>query len=287
MLINLKKFVSSCFQQCKRGKTFTYGIIGIAIFLVLGFVGPLIAPYSPMELAGDPFMPPGITHLLGTDNLGRDILSQLLFGTRITIFLAFGATSISLIIGILLGAIAGFYGHMADSVFSWILQITVTIPRLFLAMMLIALFGTDVWVTIAVIGFTIWPSNARLMRAQVLTLKNRPFVQASRVAGVHPFKILLTHILPNGLGGVIANSSLQMAQAILLEASLSFLGLGDVERITWGQIIYTGKMYMRTAWWTIVFPGLALVFLLISLHLIGDGIAGILNPRLKSTNPME
>ena len=265
-----------------RDKAFSIGLAGILFIVFIGVFGPAIAPYNPREFSGDPFEASGAKHWLGTDNLGRDVLSQLLCGTRLTVFLAFGATGISLMIGVVLGAVAGYFGQRVDSLLSWLFQITLTIPRLFLAMLLIALFGTDVWVTIAVIGFTIWPSNARLMRAQVLSVKNRPFVLASRVAGVSGARILISHIVPNSIGSVIANTSLQMAQAVLLEASLSFLGLGDVERITWGQIIYTGKMYMRSAWWTVVFPGLALIFLLLSLHLVGDGFARILNPRLKS-----
>lgn len=274
------------FTHMKRDKSMAVGLLGVCFVLLVGVFGPAIVPYAPQDFSGMPFMQPNMQHWLGTDNLGRDILSQLIVGTRLTILLAFGATGISLLIGILLGAIAGYYGETVDSVLSWVSQITLTIPRLFLAMLLIALFGTDMWVTILVISFTIWPSNARLMRAQVLSLKNRPFVQASKIAGVSSMKILFSHIIPNGIGAVIANTSLLMAQAILLEASLSFLGLGDVERTTWGQIIHTGKTYMRTAWWTVVFPGVALIVLLLSLHLVGDGIARILNPRLRMLRPV-
>jgi len=178
-MTNKGEFGKRLLSLYKLNKSFTIGLSGIILVLIVGLLGNIIAPYDPREFIGKPFEAPCLKHLLGTDNLGRDILSQLLCGTRLTIFLAFGATGISLAIGVILGAIAGYYGQHVDSFLSWFFQITLTIPRLFLAMLLIALFGTDIWVTIVVIGCTIWPSNARLMRAQVLSIKNRPFVQAS------------------------------------------------------------------------------------------------------------
>lgn len=249
------------------------GISVLAVLVIIAAFAPLISPFNPEALVGKSLQPPSWTHLFGTDQLGRDVLSQVVSGAGVTLLLAFGATLVSMAIGVILGGIAGYYGGVTDDLLSRFFEVVLTIPRLFLVILLVAFYGGSVWMTILVIGITIWPVNARLMRAQVLSVKSRVFVQAARVAGLSGRQILVRHVLPNGIAPVIANASLQMAQAVLLEVGLSFLGLGDPTVITWGTILRSGQSYMRSAWWLILLPGLALVLLLLSLHLLGDGLS--------------
>jgi peptide/nickel transport system permease protein len=257
------------------------GLVLLALMILVAVLAPRLAPASPTAFF-DTFANPGRVYLLGTDHLGRDILSMMIWGTRISLMFAFVAAGISLVIGVGLGAIPGYYGGWIDDLFSRFFDVFIMIPRLFLIILLVALFGSNVLFAILVIGLTIWPSNAKIMRAQVLTLKERGYVHASRVAGRSSIGILLGHVIPNGLGPVIANSTLQMAYAVLTEASLSFLGLGDPNTPSWGQVLNAGQNYIQTAWWMVTFPGVALMMLLLALHLVGDGVSLVLNPRLRA-----
>lgn len=260
----------------------TGDLVGAAILsaaVVLAFVGRDVAPFDPAGLVAMPEQPPSAIHWLGTDHLGRDVLSRILAGTRYTIELAVGATSVALILGIVLGALAGYLGGVVDMIISRSVEVVLVIPRLFLVLLLVAFLGQSVWGVLLVIGFTMWPVNARLMRAQVLTVRERTFVAASEVAGSPKLKILVNHVVPNSIAPVIANSSLQMAAVVLLEAGLSFLGLGDPSQISWGRMIQEGQAGFQVAWWPVIFPGVAMVLVLLSLHLIGDALSRYLDPR--------
>lgn len=254
------------------------GLISLCVFLTLGVIGPAVAPFGAREFAGPAFAPPSRQFLLGTDNLGRDVFSQILLGTRVTLLVAFGAAGVSLLLGTALGAIAGYFGGVIDDVLSRVFEVVLTVPRLFLVLLAVAFLGTSVWITIGVIGLTIWPVTARIMRAEVLSVRERAFVTAARAGGLGELAILWRHVVPNSLTAVIANTSLQMAVAVLLEAGLSFLGLGDPNQITWGQIIHAGQSYLKAAWWLTVMPGGVIVLLLVSLHLVGDGLSEAFDP---------
>lgn len=259
----------------------TAGTVLIVIMVLTAIFAPYLSPYDPYEPSTDIFKTPSLRNLFGTDDMGRDIFSRVIWGTRVSITFAISAAVISLVIGVVLGGVSGYFGGIIDQVFSRFIEFFLMLPRLFLVILLVALFGNNLSIAVIVVAITIWPSNARLMRAQVLALKNRAYVQASIGAGANSMHVLFRHVIPNGISAVIANFTLQMAQAILLEASLSFLGLGDPNHVSWGQIIHQSQDYMRTAWWMAVFPGMVLLLLLISLNLMGDGLSIVLNPRLK------
>lgn len=277
------------FESLKKLKRFfinyskdKFGVIGL---IVLGTIAALavLAPYLPMAsptlLIYKPFMPPSLDHPMGTDTLGRDLLSRVVWGGRTSIAIGMLAALISLIVGLTLGAIAGYYGGLIDDLICRITDVFLVIPVFFLALFIVAIYGGNVFYVMAVIGLLIWPSNARIMRAQVLTVKEREFVQAAKVIGLSNFKILFHHIVPNSIQPVIANTILQSAGAMITEAGLSFLGLGDPNAITWGKMIYLGQVYITTCWWISIFPGLMLLLTAFALHLIGDAASKILSPK--------
>lgn len=260
-----------------------YILSGIAISTIYGLIAifaPYLAVYRPFQFTDAISQPPSASFPLGTDQLGGDILSQIIWGTRVTMIFAIGAAGMSLIIGVLLGSIAGYYGGIVDDLISRFIEIFLMIPRLFLIVLMVAFFGSNIKIVMLVVGLTIWPSNARIIRSQVLSLKERGFVQAAKVVGVGDFRILFKHILPNGIYPVIANSTVQMAYAIITEANLSFLGLGDPNVISWGKILYKSQDNM-SAWWMLVFPGIVIMILVFAFHLLGDGFNKILSPKLQ------
>lgn len=260
------------------------GILGLvmlgAIFLI-AIASPLLAPGDPFRMDATPFLPPGGGHVLGTDNIGHDVFALMVHGTKVSLLFAFGAAGVSLVMGMVLGGIAGYYGGIIDDVISRLSDAFLIIPRLFLIIVIVALFGSQLWMVVFVIGATLWPANARIMRAQVMSLRSRGFVQAARVAGGGDGAIIFGQIAPNSLGPVLANSVLQMAYAVLTEASLAFLGLGDPNVPSWGQILHSGQNYLSSAPWLMIFPGLALAVLLLSLHLVGTALVEALNPKLR------
>jgi peptide/nickel transport system permease protein len=260
------------------------GLLGLAILGVIfltALISPLIAPGDPFRMDAMPFLPPGSDHWLGTDNIGRDVFSLMVHGTKVSLLFAFGAAGVSLVMGMVLGGIAGYYGGIIDDVISRLSDAFLIIPRLFLIIVIVALFGSQLWMVVFIIGATLWPANARIMRAQVMSLRSRGFVQAARVAGGGDGAIIFGQIAPNSLGPVLANSVLQMAYAVLTEASLAFLGLGDPNVPSWGQILHSGQNYLSSAPWLMILPGLALAVLLLSLHLVGTALVEALNPKLR------
>jgi len=257
------------------------GTLVLAAIVVIAIFAPAIAPGDPFALRGDPFIPPSADFWLGTDNIGRDVFAMMVHGTRVSVLFAFGAAGFSLVVGVILGGLAGYYGEFVDDLISRVGDALLIIPRLFLIIMMVALFGSRLWLVVLIVGGTLWPANARVMRAQVLVQKGRGFVQAARVAGAGDGAIIFGQIMPNCIGPVLANSILQIAYAILTEASLAFLGLADPNVPSWGQIIYSGQNYLSTAPWLMLFPGIALAVLLLSVHLLGSGLIEHLNPRLR------
>lgn len=259
------------------------GLVLLAAIALVAVLAPLIAPGDPFRMDWTPFLPPGGEHLLGTDNIGRDVFALMVHGTKVSLLFAFGAAGVSLLLGMGLGGIAGYYGGIIDDVISRLSDAFLIIPRLFLIIVIVAMFGSQLWMVVFIIGATLWPANARIMRAQVLSLRGRGFVQAARVAGGGDAAIIFGQIAPNSLGPVLANSVLQMAYAVLTEASLAFLGLGDPNVPSWGQILYAGQNYLSSAPWLMIFPGLALAVLLLALHMVGNALVEALNPKLRRT----
>lgn len=250
-------------------------LILLAVLVAAAF-GPAIAPHDPYALLLSPNQSPSSAAWFGTDGLGRDVLSRLIAGTRYTVGVALGATTIAVLFGVLVGALAGYFGGWIDVVLSRITEMFLTVPSLFFAILLVAFIGTQWWVVAIVLGATMWPATARLTRAEVLALRDRAFVEAARIAGVGAPRVIVQHVLPNGIAPVIANASLQMAEAVLLTAGLSFIGIGDPSAISWGKMIQEGQATFPTTWWLILMPALALVLLLFSLHTFADSLTKLL-----------
>lgn len=259
------------------GVVLLLAVIGIAIF------APLLFSHTPWQMVQRPFLTPftmdGLP--LGTDTLGRDVASQLAYGARVSLLVGLVSTLVALLIGVPLGALAGFYGNWVDEGAMRFTEFFQTIPNFALAIVLVAIFEpTLASITIA-IAIVSWPPVARLVRAEVMSVRKREFVDAARLAGLSRPRILMTQVLPNTVSPIIVMASLMVATAILLESSLSFLGLGDPNAMSWGYMIGAARTVIRSAWWLSFFPGIAIVVTVLALNLIGEGLNDALNPHLS------
>lgn len=262
------------------------GVVGLFMLLTivsLAVLAPHLPISDPYSIEYDKFLPPSLEHPFGTDHLGRDILSRIIWGARTSIIVGIIAAGISAVIGVFLGAFAGYMSGLIDDFLSRIIDVFLMIPAFFLILVIVAVFGSNLIYVMIVIGLVIWPTNARIMRAQALSIRERLFVEAARAVGSGTFRILTRHVIPNGIQPVIANSILQMAQAIIIEAGLSFIGLGDPNIVSWGKMIYEGMPYLTTYWWVPVAPGIAIVLTVFAINLIGDALGRILTPEISRT----
>jgi len=259
----------------KFGLFITLAIILTAIF------APLISPYNPEEINTSIILiPPSFKHIMGTDALGRDCFSRLIYGARISLFVGFVAVGISTIIGILLGSISGFYGKLTDAIIMRFVDITLCFPTIFLIMTVIAFLEPSIYNIMAIIGLTSWMGIARLVRAEFLTLKTRDFVLASRIAGADDMRIIFSHILPNALSPVIVTATLGVGAAILTESALSFLGIGvQPPTPSWGNMLTEGKDNIEIAWWLSFYPGIAILITVLGFNLLGEGLRDVFDPR--------
>jgi peptide/nickel transport system permease protein len=268
-----------------RNRTAVAGLIVIVALYLVALLTPLIAPFDPTfqgNLLSERFVGPSPAHPLGTDHFARDILSRLLYGTRISLTIGFVAVGISVTIGTLLGAIAGFVGGAVDGAIMRFVDMVISFPQLVLLITVIALFEPSIFLIIAVLGLTLWPSTARIVRGEVLSLREREFVQAATALGYSKRRIILRHLIPNALAPVIVAATLGIGHTIVLEAGLSFLGLGvQPPTPSWGTMVADGRNVLLNAWWLSTFPGLAIVFTVLSFNLVGDGLRDALDPRLR------
>ena len=267
------------------------GVIGGVILLTV-LVGAVcaeyFAPHEPnrqrlMARFKPPFWAEGgsMTYPLGTDNVGRDIWSRIIHGSRISLIVGVCAVGVSMLIGVTLGLISGFWGGRVDATIMALVDIMLAFPQLILAFAMVAVLGPGIGNIILVLGITGWERYARVVRAEVLALREREFVQAARAVGVSNLKIVFGHIMPNTFSSVIVMATLQTAQAILAEAALSFLGLGTGRTYpSWGQMISLGRDYISIAWWLSTFPGLAILLTVLAINLVGDRIRDVLDPRV-------
>jgi peptide/nickel transport system permease protein len=263
-------------RRFRTEKTAVFGLAVVIFFTILALFPWLFAPYSPTSIAYGQLQSPSWAHPLGTDDIGRDVASRMVWGSRVSLLFGVMAAGLSLILGTVLGLLAGYYGGWVDQILSRFFEIILMIPAFFLLVVVVAIFGNNINFEILVVGITIWPANARVMRASVLSLKERQFVRAAVVTGASGRSIILRHILPNAIQPVIVNSSLQIGQAILFEAGMSFLGLSDPNVVTWGQLVNVGAFHLVDAWWLAFFPGIALGILILGFNLIGDGLGAVL-----------
>lgn len=261
-------------------------ISGLALVLGLFAVALLarwLAPYDPdfIDLK-QVLMPPSPAHLLGTDTLGRDVLSRIIFGARVSLLVGFVAVGIATLIGVLVGALAGYYGGVLDQILMRLVDLMLCFPTIFLILAVIAVLGPNIWNIMAVIGLTSWMGVARLVRAEFLSLREREFVVAARALGASDARLIWRHLLPNALTPVMVSATLGVAGAILVESSLSFLGLGvQPPTPSWGNMLTMGKDNIEIAWWLSVFPGLAILVTVMSYNLLGEGIREAIDPRLR------
>lgn len=270
----------------KIGKTITgdrqllIGIIGLILLLGLAVLAPLAATENPYHYGKDILMGLGEKgHILGTNHMGQDIYSMIIYGIRTSLKVAVISALISGALGVFIGGIGGFFGGKVDTFVSELINVFMMLPSFFLILLIIAMFGNSITNVMIVIGITTWPSNAKLMRAQALSLRERTFVKSAMAMGETKGQILFKYIIPNGIFPVIANTTMGMSNAILTEAGLSFLGLGDPGIISWGQMIFTGKQYITSAWWISAFAGAAIVVTVLIFYLLGDGLNHVLNPK--------
>ena len=267
------------------------GVIGGIILLVVfgsALLANYLAPHEPnKQRLVARFKPPvwaqggSTTYLLGTDNVGRDIFSRIIHGSRISLSVGIAAVGISLLIGVTLGLLSGFLGERVDATIMALVDTMLAFPQLILAFAMVAVLGPGIGNLILVLGLTGWERYARVVRAEVLALREREFVQAARAIGVATPTIIFRHIMPNTFSSVIVMATLQIAQAILAEAALSFLGLGTGQTYpSWGQMIALGRDYINIAWWLSTFPGIAILLTVLAINLLGDRIRDILDPRM-------
>ena len=257
-------------------------VITLALVVVALLAGP-IAPSDPFRTVGPPLQAPSADHLMGTDNLGRDMLSGVVFGARTSGQVVLWVVAIAAVIGVAIGAVAGYRSGLADDVLMRVTDLFQAVPRFFLALLVIALFGAGLDNLILVLGLTSWPLLARVVRAEALSLRERDFVVAARSLGASDARILVRHMLPNLLPSVIVLVSLLGSRIILLEASLSFIGLGDPNVMSWGYLTSNAQRFLRVAWWMSVFPGAALALGVLGINLLGDALNDARNPTSSTT----
>ncbi|PKO43850.1 MAG: peptide ABC transporter permease [Betaproteobacteria bacterium HGW-Betaproteobacteria-22] len=260
------------------------GFIIIIIIFSLSMLAPMIAPYDPNFINVKAILlPPSAAHWMGTDGLGRDVLSRMLYGGRISLLVGLVAVGISTAIGIILGSLAGFYRGWVDTVIMRLVDIMLSIPSFFLILAVIAFLTPSIINIMIVIGLTSWMGVTRLVRAEFLSLSEREFVTASRTLGAKNARLIFTHLLPNSLTPIIVSAVLGVAGAVLLESGLSFLGLGvQAPQASWGNILTDGKEYIQFAWWLSLFPGLAILITVLGYNLLGEGLRDALDPRSQN-----
>lgn len=257
------------------------GFVIILLVFLLAMLAPLIAPYDPEYFnVKEILLAPSTMHWMGTDGLGRDVLSRMLYGARISLLVGLVAVGISTAIGIILGAIAGYYRGWVDTFIMRLVDVMLSIPSFFLILAVIAFLTPSIINIMIVIGLTSWMGVTRLVRAEFLSLADREFVLASRTLGAKDFRLIFTHLLPNSLTPIIVSSVLGVASAVLLESGLSFLGLGvQAPQASWGNILTDGKEYIQFAWWLSLFPGMAILLTVLGYNLLGEGLRDALDPR--------
>lgn len=269
------------FRRFAENRGAVVGLGVLSIIVLIAIFTPMVSSADPWKSLGRPLTPPGPQFLLGTDMLGRDVLAGILFGARISLVIGVLSAVVSALIGVSVGAIAGFFGGWVDDVLVRITEFFQTIPSFIFAILLVAILTPGLTSIVVAIAVVTWPPIARLARAEFMTLRRREFVEAAVLSGVSRPRIILREVLPNAISPLIVMGSLTVATAILTESALSFLGLGDPNRISWGYMIGASRTVFRQAWWLSVFPGLAIVSTVLAINLVGEGLNDALNPHLK------
>lgn len=276
-------FRDDALRRFKKNHTAIFGLIIVILFLFLAIFGRQLTPFDPFaQNIGNAHQAPGGEHLLGTDFFGRDVLSRIIFGARISLMVGVSVVCIQAAIGVVVGLVAAYYGGKIEAVMMRLVDAFIAFPGIILAMAIMAVRGQGIENVIFALSFAGWPTFARLVRSEVISLKEREYVQAARGLGFPDIKIMFQHILPNCLATIIVYATMGIANPIIAEAGLSFLGLGaTAEQATWGFQMSLERQYMRTAWWGVTFPGLAVMIVVLGFNLLGDGLRDVLDPRMK------
>lgn len=272
---------SKFWRRFSRNKGAVFGLIVLMLVALVTALGPFVAQNNPWDMVGTPFAAPMAEQglLLGTDTMGRDILSGIVTGARVSLLIGVVSTVVSLLIGVSIGAVSGYFGGWIDATLMRFTELFQAIPSFALAIVLVAIFQPSVQSIVTAIAIVSWPPVARLVRSEFLTLRQRDFVAAAQLAGQSTPRIILTQILPNAASPIVVMASLMVATAILLESSLSFLGLGDPNQMSWGYMVGSARTVLRQAWWMAVFPGVAILLTVLALNLVGENLNDGLNAR--------
>jgi peptide/nickel transport system permease protein len=276
-------------KRLARRRTALFGLAVVVIVLLAATFAPLVSPFDPLEQDINQRLkepgwrnPAGQAHPLGTDHLGRDILARVIFGSRIALVVGLSAVLISGVLGMMIGLVAGYFGGKVDDFFMRLADIQLAFPFILLAIAVIGVLGPSLRNIIIVIGVSSWVVYARVVRGEVLSIRERDFVQAAIALGSRDGRILVRHVLPNAFTPWLVVATLDMARVIVIESALSFLGLGvQPPTPTWGGMLADGRVYLSTAWWLATFPGLAILITVLGINLLGDGLRDTLDPRLK------
>ena len=271
-------------RRFRRNRPAFYAAWLLAAIVLLALVAPLLYPRDPFAIVGKPFLPPFGEFLFGTDQLGRDVAAGIARGAITSLLIGVVATACAMLIGVVVGGAAGYFGGRIDALLMRTTEAFQTVPAFIFAIVLVAILSPSLESTIIAIAVVSWPPMARLVRGEVLATRNREFVQACMSLGMSDARVILRHILPNCASSIVVTASLMVATAILIESGLSFLGLGDANLMSWGYLIGAGRTVLRSAWWVCAFPGIAILLTVLSINLFGEGLNDALNPRLRNVS---
>ncbi len=263
-----------------RDKKALAGVLILSLFVLAALFGPFLSPYDPNDMLFEMMVPPSLAHPLGTDDLGRDLLSRIIVGTQISLFVGISTVTIALVIGVALGLVAGYFGGWIDNIIMRYIDLQWAFPNFIIAVYLVAVFGTGLLNIIVAISLAFVDDFARVARSMVLTIKEEQYIAAARTVGVPTWRIIWRHVLPNATAPIIVQATVSVSYAILGEASLSFLGLGvEADTPTWGLILADGRSFISRAWWLGIFPGVAIMLTVLSINFIGDALRDFLDVR--------
>lgn len=260
------------------------GVVGLGLVLfVLGVAlfADVLTPHAPLKSVATPLRPPSLAHPMGTDDLGRDVYAAVVYGARTSLLVGVTVTGIAAVIGTVIGMLAGYFLGWIDDALMRATELFQVMPRFFLAVIVIAFFGPGLLNVILVLGLTSWTMIARIVRSEVLSLRERDFIVAARAVGARDWRVMRRHVLPNSLPALLTTASLLTGHAILIEAGLSFLGLGDPNAVSWGYMLNSAQSFMRTAWWMALFPGLGITVTVLGVNLASDAVNDARNPKLQ------
>lgn len=260
-----------------------FGAILLALLTLTAIFAPLIAPYNPLELTASSLAPPSWKHIFGTDDVGHDMFSLVIHGSRSSLSVGIATAIASLVVGGSVGILAGYFRGKTEIVLMRIAELFQTLPAIIIVLFLVAMLGSDFWLLVAAVALAIWPLQARLVYGQYIRLRETEYVAAARIAGLKSGHIIFREILPNAMQPIIVQVALDASIAILIEAALGYLGISDSNMVSWGQMLYTAQNFLSDAWWMSVFPGVAICFAVVGFNMLADGLNEQANPKSAST----